>query len=72
MIEKGLVYFLKTGVKIPYFVLLDGRLTLKNVTAVAEGVWKTALLKRNSQKVDTRVLNDPMHDLSASESRLCV
>ena len=22
MIEKGLVYFLKTGVKIPYFVLL--------------------------------------------------
>ena len=45
MIEKGLVYFLKTGVKLPYFVLLVGRLTLKNVTAVAEGVWKTALLK---------------------------
>ena len=45
MIEKGLVYFLKTGVKIPYFVLLVGRLNLKNVTAVAEGVWKTALLK---------------------------
>ena len=47
MIEKGLVYFLKTGVKIPYFVLLVGRLTLKNVTAVAEGVRKTALLKWN-------------------------
>lgn len=45
MIEKGLVYFLKTEVKIPYFILLVGRLTLKNVTAVAEGVWKTTLLK---------------------------
>ena len=45
MIEKGLVYFLKTEVKIPYFMLLVGRLTLKNVTAVAEGVWKTTLLK---------------------------
>lgn len=28
--------------------------------------------KQKHQKVDTRVLNDPMHDLSASESRLCV
>lgn len=45
MIEKGLVYFLKIQVKIPYFILLVGRLTLKNVTAVAEGVWKTTLLK---------------------------
>ena len=43
--RKSSVYFLKTGVKIPYFVLLVGRQTLKNVTAVAEGVWKTALLK---------------------------
>ena len=28
--------------------------------------------KQKHQKVDTRVLNDPMYDLSASESRLCV
>ena len=29
-------------------------------------------MKQKHQKVDSRVPNDPMHDLSASESRLCV
>ena len=65
MIEKGSVYFLKTGVKIPYFVLLVGRLTLKNQcnSGRRRGVENGAIkMKQKHQKVDTRVLNDPMHD----------